>query len=839
MFTLALRGVKMNLGRYVATLVAIMTGVAFFAASGFMADRVTDALEGNARDQYSGVDAAVIADEDSEASGSEFAARYRISADVADDIAALPEVAAVAGHLTGSVAFLADDGATFADDATGRTWVDDDELNHTDIVEGVAPAASGEIVVDRATVDDEDLAVGQSVTLLTLAGPEDVTIVGITEFGENAAQDDGGTVSVIDDDAFVWLNSGQREYDDIYVRGEGSQDDLVAAIEPLVPPGMVVQAGDDFVQDRAAAAGAIGGILKRALQAFSLIALLVGGFVIVNTFTVIVAQRMRELAVLSAIGATPKQLRRSLRWEGLLIGLLGSVLGVALGFALTYLLILVISLFGVDLPGSGLAVSPAVVIQGIVLGTVITFLSVMRPARKAGRVEPIEALRESAVESKTLTQQRVITVAVLVGGGAAGLLIAPSAGLVVFSALAFFIGVILAGPVIALGASRVFKPAIAPLGLEGRLAADNIGRNPRRTATTANALLIGVFLVTLVTVSGTSLKDFAVDKIDALASADFTMSSDGGTVDDQLVDDLEAIDDVERVIPFRTETVAQQDDEGGIPHSLSTGDLTALSEVANINVDEGTEVANLAAGEVLVVNLGENTPEIGTTVTYVDSAGDTAEFTVAGTIGFSLDAIRLGNIATPESFDAFVGDTAPTAAFIDAKDATESDVEDEIEAVTNLRPDITLEAGNVFSVLVGQIFDFMINAVNGLLLMSVVVALIGIVNTMSLSIIERRRELGLLRIVGMVDRRVRRMVRIESILIAALGTVSGVVMGAFMGFSLVFAIDRLSSADIGVDFAPFQLVIVLVAGVVLGYVAALIPAMRSTKPEVLDAIQVT
>ncbi len=839
MFKLAIRGVQMNVGRYIATLVAIMTGVAFFAASGFLADRVIDALEGNARDQYAGVDAAVIADEDAASSGSEFAAKFRVSADVADEIEALPEVTAVAGHLTGAVAFLADDGTTFADGATGRTWVADDELNPTDIVEGAAPTAAGEIVVDQGLADDENLGVGDSATLLTLAGPEDVTIVGITKFGDNDAQDGGGTVSMTDDDAFVWLNSGQEEFDDIFVRGDGSQDELVAAIEPLVPPGMVVQNGDDFVDDQVSAAGSIGRILKQALQVFSLIALFVGGFVIVNTFTVIVAQRMRELAVLSAIGATPKQLKRSLRWEGILIGLIGSILGVAVGFGLTFLLVFVISQLGIDLPGSGLRVTPSVVSQGIVLGTLITFLSVMRPARKAAAVEPIEALRESAVESNTLTRNRIVLVAVLVGGGAAALVAAPSAALLGLGAIAFFVGVILAGPVIALGASRLFRPLMGRLGLEGRLAADNIGRNPQRTATTANALLIGVFLVTLVTVSGTSLKDFAVDQIDQLASADFTMSSAGGTVDDQLVADLESIDDVEQVVPFRTETVGQANDDSGVPLSLSTGDLVALSEVANVEVEEGTEIADLGTGEVLVVDIGEDTPAIGSTVTYVDSAGDSADFTVAGLIAGSIDSLTLGNLTTQESFDAFVGDTAPTAAFIDAADSTQSDVEEEIEAITDLRPDITLSAGNLLSQLVGQIFDFMINAVNGLLLMSVVVALIGIVNTMSLSIIERRRELGLLRIVGMVDRRVRRMVRIESVLIASVGTVSGVIMGAFMGFSLVFAINRFSSADIGVDFAPLQLVIVLVAGVILGYLAALIPASRSTKPEVLDAIQVT
>ena len=835
MFKLALRGVKMNVGRYIATLVAIMTGVAFFAAAGFLGDRVTAALEGNARDQYAGVDAAITIDPDA---SNDFGEDLKVDAAVVDQMAALPEVAAVAGHLTGSVSFLAANGATFADEATGRLWIEDDELNPTDLVDGAAPMAPGEIAVDQGTADDEDLVVGQSVTLLTLAGQEPATIVGITKFGDDDAEDAGGTVSISSADAFDWLNSGIPEYEDVYLRTDGNQEDLVAAVQPLVPPGFQTQTGADFIQERVDAAGSIGKILKQALQVFALIALFVGGFVIVNTFTVIVAQRLRELAVLAAIGATPKQIKRSLRWEGLLIGLIGSVLGVVLGFVLVFVLIAVLSAFGVSLPGSGLKVSPPVVYQGIIAGTLITLFSVMRPARKAAKTEPIEALRDSAVESASLTRNRIVATVVLVGGGAVGLVASPKGSILGLSALAFFVGMIIAGPVIALFGSKVFRPLMKPFGLEGRLAADNIGRNPQRTATTSNALLIGVFLVTLVTVSGTSVKDYAVSKIDELSSADFDISSDGGTIDDQLVADLEAIPDVTTVVPFRTESVVQTGGEG-IPITLSTGDLPALAEVANINLQDGGSIADLADGEVLVVDFGVDTPTVGSTVTYQSAQGDSVDLEVAGVIKGSLDSLKLGNLTTESSFDAFVGATAPTKAFIDTETGVQSDVQDEIEEITDRRPDITLTAGNEISQLVGTIFDFMINAVNGLLLMSVVVALIGIVNTMSLSIIERKRELGLLRIVGMVDRRVRRMVRFESIMISTLGTVTGLVMGAFTGFSLVLAIDRLSGADIGTNFAVSQLGIVLVAGVLLGYLAALIPAARSTKPEVLEAIQVT
>ena len=304
------------------------------------------------------------------------------------------------------MAFLGDDGKSFADGRDGRLWIVDDDLNPIDIDEGAAPAASGEIAVDKGLAKDEDLSVGDSVTVLTLAGQEDATIVGITSFGNTDAQDRGGTVSISDANAFDWLNSGQVEYQDLYLRGTSASRNWSTPSSPWCRtasrcrPVTTSWTTSDEV-------GGFGRVLKTALQFFALLALFVGGFVIYNTFNVIVAQRLRELAVLAAIGATPKQLKRSLRFEGLVIGLLGSALGVIAGFALAFALNAAISAFGISLPGSGIVIAPRVVIQGIFLGTVITLLSVTIPARRAAKTEPIEALRQAAVESTTFTRRRV------------------------------------------------------------------------------------------------------------------------------------------------------------------------------------------------------------------------------------------------------------------------------------------------------------------------------------------------------------------------------------------------------------------------------------------------
>jgi putative ABC transport system permease protein len=349
--------------------------------------------------------------------------------------------------------------------------------------------------------------------------------------------------------------------------------------------------------------------------------------------------------------------------------------------------------------------------------------------------------------------------------------------------------------------------------------------------------------VTLVTVAGTSVKDFAVAEINKLSSADYIIESDGGTIDDQLIADLEAVDGVEVATPFRREAVSITGDDaaeglGSAPSAVSTGDFEARASAADIELSEGS-LDDLGPGQVLILEDSDNPHPVGSTVTFTSSQGNTIELEVVGTVETSLDTYLTGSLIESATFDSFVGATAPTVAFIDVVSGAQSDTEEGIDEITNLRPDITLTQGNALGRLIGSVFDFLINAVNGLLLMSVIVALIGIVNTLSLSILERRRELGLLRVVGMVDRRVQRMVRIESVLIATLGTLSGMALGIFTGVALILSIDRLSDANIGISLPPVQLLVVLVLGIGLGFLAALIPAKRSTRLEVLDAIHAT
>jgi putative ABC transport system permease protein len=840
MLQLALRGVRHNVGRYLATLIAIMTGVAFFTATGFLSERVIDALEGDVDRQFSAVDVAIVPDQDATDAASA-AEDLVLPGDALDAIAATDGVEAVAGQLTGPVAFSGEDAKPFATGATGRLWVVDEELNPIDVIEGVGPEAADEVAVDRDLAESEDLEVGDTETLLAVGGQFEVTIVGITEFGSAAAIDPSGTVSLPEASVFDVLTGGTVEYQQAYLRGSGSEAELTEAVSGEVPEGFRAQSGEEFRADQRESAGAFGRALKTGLQAFATLALLVGGFVIYNTFSVIIAQRQRELAVLSAIGATPKQLKRSLRFEGILIGLLGSALGVIVGFGLTYLLIAVLSAFGIALPGSGVKVTPQVVSQGLFSGTIITIASVMIPARRAAKIEPIEALREAATESGTVPRRRKIAAIVLVALGLLGLFGGTAAAGIGLGALLLVIGTLVASPLLALGGAKVLRPILGRFGLEGQLAVDNSVRNPKRTATTANALLIGVFLVTFVTVAGTSLKDFAIREIKKLESADFVVSSQGGTLDDELLASIAEVEGVASVAPFRREA-ASIDGNPGLISTPGSGDLV---DAAGLKVDEGS-LDDLVPGTIALANsagVGASTGgdgdayALGDTITVTTTGGASLDLEVIALLQAGLDQAQIGDLLSAEDFDELVGDSAPTVAFVDAVDGTESDTEDLLNDALATRPDIAVIPGNAIGLLIGQIFDFMISAINGLLLMSVLVALIGIVNTLSLSIIERRRELGLLRIIGMTDDRVQRMVRLESALISALGTVTGVVLGLVVGWGSIFAINRTTDAAIGAAFPGTQLAVVLVLGLVLGVLASVIPARRSTRLEVLDAVK--
>jgi len=823
---LALRGVQHNPTRYIATLVAIITGVSFFAAAGFLSDRVTDALEGDTRAQYGEVDLAVVEFIDLE--NLSFDEMPRVPGPVAEQVAALPDVEGSALILTGDMALRSDSGEIIAT-STGRLWVEDDQLNPLTIQNGRAPERLDEIAIDRGLATTHDLMVGDTTRALSIVGEVDVSIVGITTFGESDTIDSSGTISVATG-AQTWLSS-RDEYESVYLRSSLPQDELRDQVAALLPDSHIAQTGDEFLKEKIATIGLLGSILRQTLRAFATLALFVGGFVIFNTFNVLVAQRVRELAMLRAIAATPAQVRSAMLLEGVVVGLIGSIIGTAVGVGLLFVLDVILTRFELPVPGSGLSFSLGSFLVPILFGTFITTMSVLIPARRAAATEPIEAITDAAAERAGVSTSRVVTTLTLLTGSLLLLFATTHGALLMLGLLGIFVTAVVAGPVLARIVSRLARPVAARIGLQTHIAVDNTGRNPNRTATTANALLIGVFLVTLVTVAGASARDFVVSEFGDVEASDFALSSDAGALGAELTDQVRDVDGVEMVAQYRREL-------GGLAGRsmfVSTIDSVDMIDFTDLEVDSGT-LADPASGSIFIRE--DLDFSVGDRV-VISGPQNTVELEVASRLFYGQDAEHTGNLVHPDDFATIFGEIEPNAAFIQIKPSAAADSGDAIEAAIAARPDLTLEPGNSLGQSIGSAIDFAINGVNGLLLISVLVAVIGIVNTLSLSIFERRRELGLLRVLGMLDRHVRRMIRIESVIVAALGTVTGIAVGLFSGWALIAALRRSSDLEITLSWAIGRLSVILVIGVLLGAAASFIPAQRATRLNALDALDAT
>lgn len=892
MWTLTLKNLRANLTRLVSTGVAVITGTAFVACGLVLTGAIANAVAGNTEQQYAAVDAAVMPSMASYEQGP--TDLEGVDATLLEPLQELPEVAGAAGELVASTQILDDNGDPIRSQMLGRAWIDDEELNPFTIIEGRSPRADREIAVDRETASEHSVEVGGTVDLATPSGRVTADVVGITEFGRSPSVDGGGTVFFAPDSALEVLGAGSEQYSRVLLRTDGSTTDLIDAVQALIPTNVSVLDGGAFMERATADTQAFVDFLRPVLLGFAFLALFVAGFVIYNTFTVVVTQRSRELALVRSIGGTPAQVRRSLLGEGLLLGLGASVVGLGVGVTLSRLLQWILEQLDVGLPSAGFALSPWTIVITLVAGTFITVVSVVIPAFRAGRTRPVEAMRESAVDQSGTSSFRLY-----LGGG----LLILGIGALLFNrfvsahplilglgAFVLFWGVVIGGPLLARLFGRMMR-AVLSRSLTGRIAAENMVRNPKRTATTANALVIGLFLVTLVTVSGTALRDWAMGELAKISASDFLVV--GITpIPQGVVADIGELAGVEQTAAVRSARVS---DASGVTAQLSGADVDELVATMGLKATSGS-LADVAAGKgaaatgfeqaVAEMQVPSSVPppstepdgstgntepsgsvtttapeasspttqqreegprlDIGGSGTSTSSAdvgqvyllentkGEIIEVPVAAVLEIQLDTLFLGTLVNEELFTAIAGDQPVSQVYVRA----DQDQIDELGAeLDNLLSDYTgIEAvpGNFIGQILGTIIDFMIAAVNGLLGLSVVIALVGIVNTMNLSIHERRRELGMVRALGMTRSQVRSMVRTEALAMGILGTVIGVGAGVFCGWVVIGSI---TDADIPLAWA--RIGIITAVGLVISVLASLWPAHRSTKVEMLEAMAAT
>ena len=834
MLTIALRGIANNPFRYAATALAIVLGIAFFTATSVMTTSFEDSLNDSVAEAFVDVDVAVRSAEIIETPVIDI--RERILPSVADEIAEVDGVAWVFPFLAGYAQVVAADGKTVggADaNAQAIAWIDDDEVNPLSVVAGRAPAEPHEVVIDVDTFDEGGFSLGDSVQVLPLGPQHRFTVVGTI--------DDGGTFGgqVL---SFSFAGAatvfGGGEVDQIFVgAAEGiTPDQLVERLNQQLGADLEAVTGATLTDEFQDIVGTFTGIIEIALQVFAGVALFVGAFVIYNTFTITVAQRTREMALLRAIGATGRQVAVSVVVESAAIGVVASAVGAAAGIGIGWWLLQLLGAFIGDL-GLSLSIPVVRLIQGVALGTVITVAAAYIPARRGARVDPIEAMRDAAAEPGGPARGRLYGGLGVLAAGAAATIWSSVSGeeRVLFAGLPLVvIAVVLLGPTIVRPMSRLLAaPAVRRGSITGELASENASRNPKRSSTTSLTLMIGVALVVTATVFAATLSELIAGDLEEELLADHVVTiSDavagaGGGLDPAIAASIGGLDGVDAAVGTRT-AFAQIDDGFA---SVSGADTAQLAAVADLGVVAG-RVTGLGPDEVAVrqPTADDEGLAVGDTVTVRFQQG-AATATVAGIYdgGYQLFGEWL---VDNSALDAGLSRSLDTRILVSA-DGSNRALIDSIDAALASDPTARISTRQEFiDSQAGQITD-LLALLYALLGMSVVVALIGIVNTMSLSIHERTRELGLLRAVGMTTRQLRRTVRYEAAIIALIGTLAGLVLGLFFGWAAFDALG-LAYSDFAIPWAA--LIAIGAAGLVAGLLSGVLPARRAGRLEVLDAI---
>ena len=707
------------------------------------------------------------------------------------------------------------------------------------IDDGRAPERDGEVMVDTATAERAGYEVGDDISLVTTGDTPEINaeLVGTMTFGEGGMA--GASVVIFDTKTMQkYFMDGKDEYSSVWVTAKDgvSQQELLTQAEPLVPEGYKGWTGKGLAEENQDDVQQALGFITTFLLVFAGIALFVGSFLIINTFSIIVAQRGRELALLRAIGASKRQVVRSVLLEAFLIGVVGATLGLLLGVVLAMGIKALFATIGLDLSGSGLVFAPRTVIAAYAVGILVTMVAAWVPARRAGSVPPVAAMRDSIDTGiGHHPVRRGLEVGVLALGVVAflyGLFVADSrelwwigggiVGLVLGTAfLAPFVG----RPVIS-GLGRLYRAAF---GSVGRMAEQNSVRNPGRTAATASALMIGMTLVALMGVVASSTTASVDKQIEETFRADYILSNAvGQPFSSTVADRVAKVDGVREVSPVRFSS-AQVD--GGQLY-VTAIDPRSFADVEQIEPTSGT--ADLDEDSVMLSTKHEGGRSVGDTV-EVTMGSSTKELTV---VGFYDEIQAIGSpevLMSVDTVEAMNGSAADNWAFIFLDSgADKAQVESDIEQIVDRQPLVTLKDQAGYADEQRASINQLLYLIYALLGLAIVIAVLGIVNTLGLSVMERTREVGLLRAVGLSRRQLRRMITLESVTIALLGALLGIVLGVIAGVAIQRALVDDGITELAIPWVQ-MLVFVGLAGVI-GVLAALLPARRASRMDILRAI---
>ncbi|PZF98673.1 ABC transporter permease [Micromonospora endophytica] len=748
--------------------------------------------------------------------------------------------AEVYGQIEGYSALVRDDGSIVGEDVNanlGGAFTPRPGATLT-LLSGREPAGADEIVVETRTATEGQVKVGDSYTVVAQRDTRRMKVVGIFELQDD---DIGRVVTYIGYSPAVAhdLLTGSGNYSAIFLnpRQGISQQQVLAQVRPLLTPQYEATTPDQQAEQFEAELKDLFALLSRFLLAFAGVSVVVSSFIIFNTFTMLIAQRTRELALLRALGAGRAQVTRAVLAEGLGVGLLGATLGLVAGVGVSFLLRLLFTQFaGTQLPIRAPVVASATVFWSYLVGVLVTVAAAYVPARRASRIPPMAALRDDVAEARRTRLVRLVlglTVALFGGAGLAGGIAdrgADGAALVVISGVILLLAAAMVSPCLGRPVIRVLGWPIARLaGAVGRMSRENARRDPRRSAATASALMVGLALVSVATVLATSMSASAEADIDRQFGADYTIEPRGLTgFKREVVEQVAAVPGVRTVTPLQIGSLQVGREE----MAAVVADARALSVPTNLTILEGS--ATLGPDDILVQrSLAESKAwQVGSTVAGKYPDGKPATFRVGGIFADN-KVVGRSIMIHPDGYTSHAPTTLIQKAFIDFDDARAATALAGVRETLRAYPNVDLQDREDAKAAARQGIDQILAVVVVLLVLSIAIAALGIVNTLGLSVIERTREIGLLRAVGMARSQVAAMIRYEAVMIALFGAVLGVGLGAAVGWALQRAMaDEVSTLDVPVG----RLGLYLLAAIVIAVVAALWPARRASKMNVLQAI---
>jgi len=831
----ALRGLLARKTRLALTALAVALGVTLISGTYVFTDTINSSFDNIFSEAYKTTDVVITPND---------AVALNQNGDLPPiDGAVLDRVKAIDGveNVEGSIfdqggTFLTKAGEPFA--AQGPKFVasafDDERFGGFSYAEGRRPETDGEVAIDRATARREGFAVGDRFEIQADTPKKAYTISGLTQV---AGVDSYGGAAV----ALLTLAEAQRitakqgKYDEIDLAVAPGQDAeaVTAAIRAALGRSVEVRTGQAEAADQTAEIQDDLGFLQTGLLAFAGVSLFVGAFIIFNTFSITVAQRAREFALLRTLGASRAQVLRAVLGEGIVLGVLGSIVGLGLGILVAGGLRALFKAFGFELPSTGTVLAARTVYVSLAVGVVVTLVSCLAPALRATRVPPVAALREGVAVPETRSSRLAFPLAlVLTALGVIAIVVGLFAGFDESSALAFvgsgagatFLGVAglsprLVGPI----ASVVGRPIEALFGVMGRLARENTVRQPGRTAVTSAALMVGVALVAFATIFAAGAKSTINDAIDAGLRGQAVLQNQDGfsPFASEATDRVAGIDGVSSVAAVRfvdARVEGRRESLTGVdPRTFPTLYRTALPPLGD---------------DAVVVSEGyaeQHGTKVGDTIALTTATAKRLELRAAGIVedkGRLLGDLTVSNDLVARDFGQRK-DSLVIVGYLDG-DETKAAIDKAIK--TDFPQVEALTAQEFKDDQAGQI-DQLVVLVYALLALTVIVAMFGIVNTLVLSVTERTRELGMMRAIGTSRRQVRRVIRYEAVITAQIGGVLGIGLGVLLALLVSRTIE-----DFSVSIPYVLLVVLFLAAGLAGVLAAVLPARRAARLDVLEAL---